>query len=75
MDTVFLDYEEYLKKLSEKGAVDFFGRRPDVPTIQLADKRVVLTSQWPTTVQGRPAEFSKLLDVLRDRLNYKVENC
>ena len=75
MDTVFLDYEEYLKKLSEKGAVDFFGRRPDVPTIQLADKRVVLTSQWPTTVQGRPAEFSKLLDVLHDRLNYKVENC
>ena len=75
MDTVFLDYEEYLKKLSEKGAVDFFGRRPDVPTIQLADKRIVLTSQWPTTVQGRPAEFSKLLDVLRERLNYKVENC
>ena len=75
MDTVFLDYEEYLKRLSDKGEVDFFGRRPDVPTIQLADKRVVLTSQWPTTVQGRPAEFSKLLDIVRGRLNYIVENC
>jgi hypothetical protein len=75
MDTVFLDYNEYLNILNEKGKVDFFGRRPDVPTIKLADKVVVLTSQWPTTVQGRPAEFSKLLDVLRDRLKYTIESC
>ena len=75
MDTVFLDYNEYLNILNEKGQVDFFGRRPDVPTIKLADKEVVLTSQWPTTVQGRPAEFSKLLDVLRDRMKYSIESC
>lgn len=75
MDTAFLDYNEYLNILNEKGKVDFFGRRPDVPTIKLADKEVVLTSQWPTTVQGRPAEFSKLLDVLRDRLKYTIESC
>lgn len=75
MDTVFLDYNEYLNVLNEKGKVDFFGRRPDVPTIKLADKEVVLTSQWPTTVQGRPAEFSKLLDVLRDRMKYSIESC
>lgn len=75
MDTVFLDYNKYLNILNEKGKVDFFGRRPDVPTIKLADKEVVLTSQWPTTVQGRPAEFSKLLDVLRDRMKYSIESC
>jgi hypothetical protein len=75
MDAVFLDYNEYLNILNEKGKVDFFGRRPDVPTIKLADKEVVLTSQWPTTVQGRPAEFSKLLDVLRDRMKYSIESC
>lgn len=75
MDTVFLDYNEYLNILNEKGKVDFFGRRPDVPTIKLSDKEVVLTSQWPTTVQGRPAEFSKLLDVLRDRMKYSIESC
>ena len=75
MDAVFLDYNEYLNILNEKGKVDFFGRRPDVPTIKLADKEVVLTSQWPTTVQCRPAEFSKLLDVLRDRLKYTIESC
>ena len=75
MDTVFLDYEEYLEILSEKGIVDHFGRRPDVPTIQLADKKVVITSKLPTTVNGKPAEFSKLLDVVRGKLNYNVENC
>ena len=75
MDTVFLDYEEYLNILTEKGEVNFFGRKVDVPTIQLADKKVVISTNWPTTVSGRPAEFSKLLDVLRDRLHYTVENC
>ena len=75
MDTVFLDYEEYLEILLEKGIVDHFGRRPDVPTIQLADKKVVITSKLPTTVNGKPAEFSKLLDVVRGKLNYNVENC
>jgi hypothetical protein len=75
MDTIFLDYEEYLEILSEKGSVDHFGRRPDVPTIQLADKKVVITSKLPTTVNGKPAEFSKLLDIVRGKLNYIVESC
>jgi hypothetical protein len=75
MDTVFLDYEEYLAKLSEKGFVNFFGKRTDVPTIQLADKKIVVGTNWPTMVNGKPAEFALLLDVLRKRLGYKVENC
>lgn len=75
MDTVFLDYEEYLAKLNEKGFVNFFGKRPDVPTIQLADKKIVICTNWPTMVNGKPAEFALLLDVLRKRLGYKVENC
>ena len=75
MDTVFLDYDEYLDILTEKGSVNFFGRKVDVPTIQLADKKVVICTNWPTTVQGKPAEFSKLLDMLRDRLHYTIENC
>ena len=75
MDTVFMDYEEYLVKLQEKGVVGFFGSKPDVPTIQLADKKILISTNWPTTVSGKPAEFLKLLDVLRTKLNYKVENC
>ena len=75
MDTVFLDYDEYLAKLNEKGYVNFFGKRPDVPTIELADKKIVVCTNWPTMVNGKPAEFALLLDVLRNRLGYKIENC
>jgi hypothetical protein len=75
MDTIFLYYEEYLEILSEKGRVDHFGSHPDVLTIQLADKKVVITSKLPTTVNGKPAEFSKLLDIVRGKLNYIVESC
>ena len=75
MDTVFLDYDEYLTKLAEKGNVDFFGKRPDIPTIQLADKKIVISTNWPTTVNGKPAAFSILLDILRSKMGYKIENC
>ena len=75
MDSVFLDYDEYLVILEKKGNVDFFGRRVDVPTIQLADKKIVVCTNWPTTVNGKPGEFAKLLDLLREKLHYKVENC
>ena len=75
MDAVFLDYEEYLVKLKEKGVVGFFGKRPDVPTIQLADKKIVVCTNWPTMVNGKPADFALLLDVLRTRMGYKIETC
>ena len=75
MDTVFLDYDEYLTKLAEKGNVDFFGKRPDIPTIQLADKKIVISTNWPTTVNGKPAAFSILLDILRSKMGYKIDAC
>jgi hypothetical protein len=68
-------YDEYLAILEAKGNVDFFGRRVDIPTIQLADKKIVICTNWPTMVNGKPAEFAKLLDLLRTKLGYKVENC
>lgn len=75
MDRVFMDYDEYLSILAEKGNVDFFGRRTDIPTIQLADKQIVISTNWPTLVNGKPAEFAKFLDILRTKLGYKVDNC
>ena len=75
MDTIFMDYNEYLALLAEKGNVEFFGRRPDIPTIQLADKKIVIATNWPTTVNGKPSNFAKLLDILRTKLGYKIENC
>ena len=72
MDKVFMDYDYYLQLLSEKGSVDFFGRKTDVPTIQLADKKIVICTNWPTIVNGKPAEFAKLLDLLRNKLKYEI---
>ena len=75
MDSVFLDYEEYLSILAEKGVVGFFGRRADVPTIQLADKKILICTNWPTTVNGKPGDFAKLLDILRSKMGYKIDAC
>ena len=75
MDTIFMDYNEYLALLAEKGNVEFFGRRPDIPTVQLADKKIVVSTNWPTTVNGKPSNFAKLLDILRQKLGYKIDAC
>lgn len=75
MDKVFMPYDEYLAILDEKGTVSFFGTRPDIPTIQLADKKIVVCTNWPTSVNGQPAEFSKFLDMLRKKLGYKIDAC
>lgn len=75
MDSVFLDYEEYLIRLKERGKVEFFGSSTDVPTIQLADKKVVLCGNWPTMVNGKPSDFAKLLDLLKLKLKYNVGTC
>lgn len=75
MDSVFLDYEEYLIRLKERGKVEFFGSSPDVPTIQLADKKVVLCGNWPTMVNGKPSDFAKLLEHLKLKLKYNIGTC
>lgn len=67
-------YNCYLQLLSEKGSVDFFGRKPDIPIIQLSDKKIVISTNWPTIVNGKPAEFSKFLELLKTKLKYVVEN-
>ena len=74
MDKVFMDYDYYLQLLSEKGSVGFFGRKTDIPTVQLADKKIVICTNWPTIVNGKPAEFAKLLDLLRNKLKYEIVN-
>lgn len=74
MDKVFMCYDEYLAILKDKGAVDFFGRRADIPTIQLSDKKIVICTNWPTTVNGKPAEFAKFLEIIKNKLGYNVKN-
>lgn len=43
-------------------------------TIQLADANILICSNWPTTSQGRPAQFSKLLEVAK-KLGYEITAC
>lgn len=74
MDKVFMCYDEYLAILKDKGTVDFFGRRADIPTIQLSDKKIVICTNWPTTVNGKPAEFAKFLEIIKNKLGYNVKN-
>ena len=68
-----MGYDQYLAQLAERGSVDFFGRKPDIPTIQLADRKIVIAANWPTQVNGKPAEFAKLLDLLRNKLGYDIK--
>ena len=75
MDTVFMDFDRYQAIEAEKGKVDFCGNRTLDDTIRLADKNILVSSNWPTTNQGKPVEFSKFLDVLRNVHHIQVEQC
>ena len=52
-----------------------FGNRTMDDTIRLADKNILISSNWPTTSQGKPAEFSKFIDVARARHGIRIEPC
>ena len=75
MEAVFMDYNRYLEIKAEKGKVEFFGNKSDADCITLADRKILICSNWPTTINHKPADFAKLLDVLNNKLGYKVETC
>lgn len=67
MDAVFMPFEMYKRIMQEKGKVEFMGKNKTLEdTIQLADANILICSNWPTTSQGRPAQFSKLLEVAKN---------
>lgn len=75
MDAVFMPFEMYKRIMQEKGKVEFMGKNKTLEdTIQLADANILLCSNWPTTSQGRPAQFSKLLEVAK-KLGYEITAC
>lgn len=75
MESVFMDYERYKEIKAEKGKVEFFGNKTEEDCINLADRKILICSNWPTMVNGKPADFAKLLEVLKNRLGYIVETC
>lgn len=75
MDSVFMSFEQYQSILSERGKVEFFPKNKTLDdTLQLADANILIWSNWPTTSQGRPAEFSKLMEVAK-KLGYNITPC
>ncbi len=75
MDVVFMSFERYETTMQEKGKVDFFPKAATIDdTIQLADANILICSNWPTTSQGRPAQFTKLLEVAK-KLGYDITAC
>lgn len=75
MDMVFMPVEKYEAIKQEKGKVEFFPKNPaETDIIHLADTDILICTNWPTTSQGKPAQFSKLLDVARN-LGYDITPC
>lgn len=75
MDAVFMPFDMYKRIMQEKGKVEFMGKNKTLEdTIQLADANILICSNWPTTSQGRPAQFSKLLEVAK-KLGYEITAC
>lgn len=75
MDAVFMTFDMYKRIMQEKGKVEFMGKNKTLEdTIQLADANILVCSNWPTTSQGRPAQFSKLLEVAK-KLGYEITAC
>ena len=71
MDVMFMSYEMYLSTLAEKGVVYFFGEKTEEDTIALQDAKILISSNWPTMVGGKPSVFAKLLDKAKE-LGYEI---
>ena len=73
MEAVFMDYERYKAIKAEKGKVEFFGNKTEEDCLTLADRKVLICTNWPTMVNGKPADYAKFVDLIQNKLGYKVE--
>lgn len=75
MDAVFMPFEQYESRMQEKGKVEFFPKNKTLEdTIPLADANILICSNWPTTSQGRPAQFLKIMEKAK-KLGYEITRC
>lgn len=73
MEVVFMDYERYKAIKAEKGKVEFFGNKTEEDCLTLSDRKVLICTNWPTMVNGKPADYAKFVDLIQNKLGYKVE--
>ena len=71
MDVMFMSYEMYLSIKAEKGVVYFHGEKTLDETITLKDTNILISSNWPSMVNGKPSVFSKLLEQV-EKFGYEV---
>jgi hypothetical protein len=74
MDVMFMSYDMYLSIKAEKGIVYFYGDKTLDDTIALSDTKILISSNWPTTNNGKPAVFMNLLNKAKE-LGYLIVPC
>ena len=78
METVFIDeklYNDYWD--NDRKKLGFFKPKDKLVEndfITLSDTRIIVTSNWPLTSQGKPAAFSTFLDVCK-KIGYTIIPC
>ena len=72
METVFMGKDTYIEKQAA-GKLNFIKKNAtDSDFIETADEPIIICSNWPTTSQGKPAEFSIFLEIVNKQLGYPV---
>lgn len=62
MTKKFMPFEQYQQEKKAKGKVSFFGNFSKKDAIKVADNEFLICSNWPTTSNDKPADFSFFLE-------------
>ena len=72
METIFMGKDTYTEKQAA-GKLNFIKKNAtDSDFIETADEPIIICSNWPTTSQGKPAEFTIFLEIVNKQLGYPV---
>lgn len=72
METIFMGKDTYIEKQAA-GKLNFIKKNAtDSDFIETADEPIIISSNWPTTSQGKPAEFTIFLEIVNKQLGYLV---
>lgn len=72
METIFMGKATYIERQAA-GKLNFIKRNAtDSDFIETADEPIIVCSNWPTTSQGKPAEFTVFLEIVNNKLGYPV---
>lgn len=72
METIFMGKATYIER-QVAGKLNFIKRNAnDSDFIETADEPIIVCSNWPTTSQGKPAEFAVFLEIVNNKLGYLV---